>query len=171
MCFYAGAYVGFKARMAGDKELVANQEVENPALQRSATQKLMQSATENPTMLMAFNKLYTRKNVRTNRESSGNPLIETNGDGMHTDKMECGLCWETFQMTDEVFNCKNNHVFHTRCYDDRAMDTEGIDDEMTSMMNKCPTCGAQMNISLDQQKAPPGANAGPHRYSINQGKY
>ena len=49
MCFYAGAYVGFKARMAGDKELVANQEVENPALQRSATQKLMQSATENPT--------------------------------------------------------------------------------------------------------------------------
>ena len=71
-------------------------------------------------------------------------------------------------MTDEVFNCMNNHVFHTRCYEDRAMDTEGQDDEMTSMMNKCPTCGATMNISLDIIEKT-AANAPEHRFSINQG--
>ena len=119
-------------------------------------------------MLMAFNKLYTRKNVRTNRESSGNPLLE-NSEMVHTDKMECGLCWETFQMTDEVVNCINNHVFHTRCYEDRAMDTEGVDDEITSMMNKCPTCGATMNISLDMIENT-DANNLQHRFSINQGR-
>ena len=51
------------------------------------------------------------------------PTNESNSQVNHTDKMECGLCWENFQMTDEVFNCTNNHVFHTQCYDDRALDT------------------------------------------------
>ena len=48
--------------------------------------------------------------------------------------MECGLCWETFKMTDEVFSCKKNHVFHTVCYEDRALDTEG-QDEISDMIN------------------------------------
>ena len=82
------------------------------------------SATDNPTMMMAFTKLYTRKNAKTNIRISGMPPSESNvSSSAHTDKMECGLCWETFKMTDEVFNCINNHVFHTNCYDDRALDT------------------------------------------------
>ena len=83
--------------------------------------------------------------------------------------MECGLCYEAFKMTDEVFNCRNNHVFHTRCYDDRAMDTEGNNEEIEAMINKCPTCGALMNITVDQT-ASSSQQTGyvKDRYSLNK---
>ena len=68
-------------------------------------------------------------------------------------------------MTDEVFSCKKNHVFHTVCYEDRALDTEG-QDEISDMLNKCPTCGSLMNITVDQEKANSN-NSNRVRFSIN----
>ena len=52
--------------------------------------------------------------------SSGNPLLASHRSGAtgQADKMECGLCYEAFQPTDEVFSCKKMHVFHTRCYEE-----------------------------------------------------
>ena len=43
--------------------------------------------------------------------------------------MECGLCYENFKMTDEVFNCTKGHVFHTHCYEDRVEDSDMEDEE------------------------------------------
>ena len=116
--------------------------------------------------MLAFKKLYTRK-LTGKSGPTGNPLLDSQTSlkvpNRHTDKMECGLCWENFKMTDEVFNCQNNHVFHTNCYEDRALDTDGHD-EITEMLASCPTCNSAMNISLDQMKV---ANS-DQRYSINK---
>ena len=81
MCFYAGAYFGFKARMAGDKEHVNGQDgdedVSGAGIKRSATGRMMDSASSNPTMMAAFTRLYTRKFTVKNNGESGNPLLDS----------------------------------------------------------------------------------------------
>ena len=95
---------------------------------------------------MAFSKMYARKNTKL--DVNGGTLTESIKENRHTDKMECGLCWEDFKMTDEVFNCAKNHVFHVQCYEDRAEDEYG-EDESSGMLNECPTCGSAMNITIE----------------------
>ena len=68
--FYIGAYLGFKSRLAGDMENIASQEENSGGIKRSATQKMADSATANPTITMAFTRLLTRKGGQTNRYSS-----------------------------------------------------------------------------------------------------
>ena len=68
--FYIGAYFGFKSRLAGDMENIAAQEENSGGIKRSATQKMADSATANPTITMAFTRLLTRKGGQTNRYSS-----------------------------------------------------------------------------------------------------
>lgn len=77
--------------------------------------------------------------------------------------MECGLCWENFQATDEVFNCQKMHVFHVTCYEDRAVDNEEAEDEISAMRNFCPICSSQMNITVDHGDA----KSLDTRYSLN----
>ena len=60
-------------------------------------------------------------------------------------KMECGLCYTEFLPTDEVFNCKKMHVFHTNCFEDRAVDDEDEGD-IKGMISKCPTCNVEMTF-------------------------
>ena len=67
--FYIGAYFGFKSRLAGDMENIAAQEENSGGIKRSATQKMADSATDNPTLMVAFTRLATRKG-KTNRDST-----------------------------------------------------------------------------------------------------
>ena len=72
-------------------------------------------------------------------------LTNKNRLSKHAEQMECGLCWETFTMTDEVFHCEKMHVFHTRCYEDRVPDDD--EEDTSAMLNKCPTCGCPMVLT------------------------
>ena len=64
--------------------------------------------------------------------------------------MECGLCYQEFLPTDEVFNCQKMHVFHTSCYEERAIDDDEVQDNMKGMINKCPSCNAHMTFDSDK---------------------
>ncbi len=81
--------------------------------------------------MQAFLKMTTR--TYTNKRTSTT----------HEDKLECGLCYETFKPTDEVVNCKRGHCFHTACYEDLAQS----DDDEADMRNLCPTCNETMNLT------------------------
>ena len=71
--------------------------------------------------------------------------------------MECGLCYEEFKPTDEVFNCQKMHVFHIKCYEESSeADLVGVgdieedrNDDIFKMRNLCPTCNAPMNITTE----------------------
>ena len=84
--------------------------------------------------MQAFVKLTTR--TYTNKRTSTT----------HEDKLECGLCYETFKPTDEVVNCKRSHCFHTACYEDLAQSDEEQSNE-ADMRNLCPTCNQSMNLT------------------------
>ena len=43
-----------------------------------------------------------------------------------------------FNATDEVVNCKKNHVFHTKCYEEMPH-SEDDDSDTLAMRNLCPT--------------------------------
>jgi len=74
----------------------------------------MMGAISDPTLLRGLQTMHTRTFTERTGGSAGNKLLGSIRS--YTDKMECGLCWETFMPTDEVFNCQKMHVFHTHCY-------------------------------------------------------
>ena len=50
--------------------------------------------------------------------------------------MECGLCYQPFKATDEVYNCSKLHIFHVKCYEE-SQDIESDDDgELASALKK-----------------------------------
>ena len=113
----------------------------------------MMGAISDPTLLMGLKTMQTRKFTQRSESLGGennlNQLRDKGVDKSYTDKMECGLCWETFTATDEVFNCQKMHVFHTHCYEDRVL--EDVEDELDAMINNCPTCNSPMNIVIDRK--------------------
>ena len=79
-----------------------------------------------------FVKIRTMRSMRTFRsqQTNGGGSSKTattrqqslNSNGIYTDKQECGLCYETFKLVDEVFFCERMHVFHKLCYEERPED-------------------------------------------------
>jgi len=127
--FYTGVYFGVKARTEGDSALVAGSE-----------NNMLPDIEKHPTFLRTME---TMKSLRK-KGTIKNSILESS---RHADTMECGLCYETFVNTDAVFNCTKMHVFHTNCYEDSKMDESGgEEDDITAMLNICPTCGSSMNI-------------------------
>ena len=112
----------------------------------------MMGVISDPTLLMGLQTMQNRKfTERSTSSAGGKNLLRDKGVASFTDKMECGLCWETFAPTDEVFNCQKMHVFHTYCYEDRV-DEDGENDT-SDMINTCPTCNSPMNITIDQRSS------------------
>ena len=111
-------------------------------------ESLFKQATDvyrHPTLFKTMQTL--NKGMRTTnlgRTSTGEISIKG---GKHSDAMECGLCYQTFKNSDQVYNCTSMHVFHTNCYEDSFMD----EDDVKQMLNNCPTCGSQMNIIADNE--------------------
>ena len=98
--------------------------------------------SKNPLMMKTLKSLHTRR--FETEASDGLNLSQSN---RWTDKSECGLCYQSFTPTDEVFNCRKMHIFHTICYEERFMDESDAEDSTFQMRNLCPTCNSPMNIS------------------------
>ena len=127
-CFFMALYFGYKSYTAQDMA-TANRDGDSDTEgdptsnnNNNISTRLIESTfrnNRNPTLLKS---MQTLKNMKLTEGSSGNQsgMQRSNTSRKSfTDKVECGLCWETFVPTDEVFNCKKMHVFHTKCYEDR----------------------------------------------------
>ena len=52
---------------------------------------------------------------------------------------ECGICFETFEETDEVVECIMVHAFHTNCFEGNKENESDV---------KCPTCHNPMKLAV-----------------------
>ena len=119
--FAVGAFLAYRSYVKNDLQTQMNMAAgvdAEVAAERSTHQNL----------LLTLHTMQTRRYTENaNRQSNAllsNDRQTSNSSGVGADKMECGLCWVTFKMTDEVFTCKKMHCFHVACFEDIARDEE-----------------------------------------------
>ena len=131
-----------KANIQKDQTHVASLEARSMLRQDSLFAQVT-DVNRHPTLFKTMQTL--NKGMSTlGRTNTGGTMIKG---GKYSDAMECGLCYQTFKNSDQVYNCQNMHVFHTNCYEDSLMD----EDDIKQMLKSCPTCGSQMNIVADNE--------------------
>ena len=82
--------------------------------------------SKNPLMMQTLRTIHTRR-----FDTEGNNLALSTKSNQYADKSECGLCYQSFLPTDEVFNCSKMHIFHTVCYEERVIDESEQEEDST----------------------------------------
>ena len=139
VCFGVFAFLGYKAYVKQDTELLKQQQmglVHDKTRSSRVIEGLIQEGNA-PTLMASLRRLTARGLPSPN---------SVRGENSYMKRKECGLCFENFKPSDEVVNCNNLHVFHTHCYEDRAVDEEEAHDSIGSLRNVCPLCDAPMNL-------------------------
>ena len=154
--FFIGFYFGYKNYIKADLDVVANtnqedqhisDSIESNGLQRAITKVIQENKA--PTLFQGLETIRKRQN-------GSSKTFGARASKRFVDKIECGLCYQTFLPTDEVVNCSKAHIFHMKCYEEYHEDE--IDEETdgaAAMRNLCPTCQEPMLLTTNAQEPSP----------------